>query len=81
MHILNDIVAIKIYHTPSLHVFCSPSLPNNILELGDPELVPKLMPIQPEDNQKKSKYLLPTLSEDTLAEIWKKFVINAPKIQ
>ena len=58
-----------------------PSLPSNILELGHPELVPRLMPILPtEDDSNKAADLLPTLSDKTLAEIWEKFVINAPRI-
>ena len=72
-------------HNNELHIiFISayrPSLPSNILELGHPDLVPKLMPILPEEEEKNSAAnLLPTLSDETLAEIWKKYVKNARQI-
>ena len=58
-----------------------PSLPSNILELGHPDLIPKLMPILPEEEDNNGAAdLLPTLSDETLAEIWKKYVNNARRI-
>ena len=58
-----------------------PSLPSNILELGHPELVPQLMPIVPGSDDKGSAAdRIPTLSDDTLADIWQKYVVNSPNI-
>lgn len=64
------------------HYYASrPSLPSNILELGDPDLVPQVMPIQPEEEEEEDSKKLPTLSKETLAELWEKYIINAPQIQ
>jgi hypothetical protein len=38
------------------------------------------MPILPEEVDQGSKKL-PNLSKETLAEIWQKYIVNAPQIQ
>ena len=79
-HVINLPEWYPYYYTQYLLYTCRPSLPSNILELGDPDLVPQLMPILPEVVDQKRKEL-PRLSDKTLAEIWQKYVVNAPKIQ
>ena len=58
-----------------------PSLPSNIIALGDPKSIPDIMSLGGEDEkaEEKEKYDgIPTLSPEILADIWDNFVINSP---
>ncbi len=73
--------SVSLTHCTHTHTH-SPTLPSNIIALGDPDSVPTLMDLgkgEEDDEGKKERNGIPTLGPDILAEIWEEFVLNAPR--
>ena len=58
----------------------SPPLPSNIKQLGDPDSVPKIMPLKVETETEPvvKPVERPTVDPHRLAKIWNKYFVNTP---
>ena len=58
---------------------CSPTLPTNIIELGDPSSIQTLITLPPERVTTPPQTTLSTLSEEEISEIFQKVLNNTAK--
>ena len=58
---------------------CSPALPTNIIELGDPSSIPTLITLPPEKVTTPPRTTLSPLSKEQITEIFQKVLNNTAK--
>lgn len=68
----------NVQHIPVDEIVNGTALPSNIIALGHPDSVPRIMPVQRKDEVGGGGQpgLLPTLSPEILDDIWDRYILN-----